>query len=518
MINVWVVPALLLGVGLATRPVAAVLAVLALGACMMGGGSHYQLHWLALLAMWLVLQGGGAWSLDRVLVNRLIRLFPELGGGPGFTVEGLPRVVIVGAGFGGLACAHGLATARAQVTLVDRVNYHLFQPLLYQVATTALAPGDIATPVRSLFRQSFNTRVVLGEVTGVDRERREVIVDGRRLPYNYLILATGASHSYFGHDEWAPYAPGLKRIEDATEVRRRILLAFEQAEVSSDPGERQALLTFLVVGGGPTGVELAGAIAELARFGMDKDFRSFDPADARVLLVQAGPRVLPTFPESLSAAATQSLRGLGVEVLTHSRVERIDGEGAWVSGQRIPARTVLWAAGVVASPAARWLNASHDAAGRIVVEPDLSLPGLPEAFAVGDTALATAWGGQPVPGLAPAAQQGGAYVARVLRARLSGRRAPPPFRYHHLGSLATIGRKAAVADFGRLRLSGGLAWWLWGLVHIAFLAGLRSRLSVLLDWVWSYLTFRSGSRLITGGPATALAGAVATPHGGMSHD
>ncbi|HEU5284132.1 MAG TPA: NAD(P)/FAD-dependent oxidoreductase, partial [Burkholderiales bacterium] len=414
-------------------------------------------------------------------------------------------------GFGGLTCAAGLRSAPVRVTLIDRHNYHLFQPLLYQVATSSLSAGDIAAPVRGLFRDQFNTDVIYGEVTGVDGARREVIVGAKRVAYDYLVLATGASHSYFGKDEWAPFAPGLKRVEDAIQVRARLLGAFERAESSDDPLERRSLLNFLIVGGGPTGVELAGAIAELARFGMEHEFRHFDPAQARVILVQAAPRLLPTFPEALSEQAQRALERLGVEVLVGSRVEKIDAAGVTVNGQRIPARTVLWAAGVVASPAARWLGAQADNAGRIKVGPDLSLPGLPEVFAIGDTALSEAWNGQPVPGLAPAAKQGGLYVARVIRARIAGRPAPAPFRYRHLGSLATIGRKAAVADFGWIRLSGAPAWWLWGLVHLGFLVGLRNRVSVMLDWAWSYLTYRSGTRLITGALPVDRAEAASTP-------
>ena len=447
----------------------------------------------------LALRGPGTFSADALIAAALRRRDPRLQGRAAFSLDGLPRVVIVGAGFGGLACAAALTRARVAVTLIDRHNYHLFQPLLYQVATAGLAPGDVATPVRGLFREHYNVRVLFGEVTGVDAARREVLMSGQRIGYDYLVLATGAAHSYFGRDDWAPYAPGLKRVEDATEVRRRLLTAFEQAEATDDPQERRSLLTFLVVGGGPTGVELAGAIAELSRFGMENEFRRIDPATARVVLVQAAPRILPTFPEDLSERTRLALQQLGVEVLVGSRVESIDSDGVVVSGERIAARTVLWAAGVVASPAAKWLSAAADAAGRVKVGPDLSLPGLPQVFAIGDTALSEAWNGAPVPGLAPAAKQGGEYVARVIRARVAGRAAPPPFRYHHLGSLATIGRKAAVADFGFVRLSGSLAWWLWGAVHLGFLVGLRNRISVMLDWFWAYLTYRSGTRLITGG-------------------
>lgn len=449
--------------------------------------------------------GAGPLSLDALIRRTLGRRFPQLEGKPAFSLDGLPRVVIIGAGFGGLACARALARSRVQVTLIDRHNYHLFQPLLYQVATASLSPGDIATPVRGLLREQFNARVLLGTVTGVDTRSRKVKVGELVVPYDYLVLATGASHSYFGRDEWAPHAPGLKRIEDATDIRRRMLTAFERAEAIEGEAERRALLTFLIVGGGPTGVELAGAIAELARFGMEKDFRRFDPAAARVLLVQAAPRILPTFPERLSASAQRSLEKLGIEVLTGSRVESIDESGVTVNGKRIAARTVLWAAGVVASPAASWLGVEADSAGRIRVGADLSVPGLPGVFAVGDTALCATWNGQPVPGLAPAAKQGGLYVARVIRARIGNANGPTAFRYRHLGSLATIGRKAAVADFGLVRLSGTPAWWLWGLVHVGFLVGVRNRVSVMFDWFWAYLTFRSGTRLITGAPAQSSA-------------
>ena len=366
------------------------------------------------------------------------------------------------------------------------------------MATAGLAPSDIATPIREVFRDQRNAQVLLGDVTGIDAERREVLLGERRLPYDYLVLATGASHSYFGRDDWAPFAPGLKRVEDATAVRGRVLVAFERAEAAEDTAEREALMTFLIVGGGPTGVELAGAIAELARFGMAKDFRRIDPAQARVILVESAPRILPTFTEELSDRAARALQALGVELITGSRVTGIDAEGVVVGGRRIPARTVLWAAGVVASPAAGWLGAEADNAGRVVVGPDLRVLGQETIFAVGDTALANAWKGQPVPGLAPAAKQGGEYVARLIAAQVTGRKPPPAFAYRHQGSLATIGRKAAVADFGWIRLSGALAWWLWGGVHLFFLVGVRNRISVVWDWFWAYLTYRSGTRLITG--------------------
>ena len=497
--------AALLALGCATRP-AALLLMLAISTVrMLGAGVEAYPYWfmaLALMALW----GPGPLSLDALVERALRRRFPQLAGQPAFSLDDVPRVVIVGAGFGGLACAAALTRARVAVTVIDRHNYHLFQPLLYQVATSGLSPGDIATPVRGLFREHFNVRVLFGEVTRVDPVRQEVRMDGQRIAYDYLVLATGAAHSYFGRDDWAPYAPGLKRVEDATDVRRRLLTAFEQAEVTDDPVEQASLLTFLIVGGGPTGVELARAIAELAKFGMEKDFRRFDPAAARVILVQAGPRLLPTFAEALSQRTRQALEKLGVEVLLDSRVESIDDSGVMVNGRTIAARTVLWAAGVVASPAAKWLGADADPAGRVKVGPDLSVPGLPTVFAIGDTALANAWNGAPVPGLAPAAKQGGDYVAQVIRAHVEGRPAPAPFQYQHLGSLATIGRKAAVADFGFVKLHGGLAWWLWGAVHLGFLVGLRNRISVMLDWFWAYLTYRSGTRLITGGAGSQKTG------------
>lgn len=489
----------LLALGLGTRLAALALLIAASAAGMSGVPAPY-LTWLTLLLVPLVIQGGGPIALDRLVPGLLERVVPGLAEPSAADLAALSRVLIIGAGFGGIACARSLRHAPVSVTLIDRHNYHLFQPLLYQVATTGLSPSDIATPIREVFRDQRNARVLLGMVTGVDTQGRTVAVDGRPLPYDYLVIATGASHSYFGRDDWAPDAPGLKRIEDAIEISRRLLLAFERAEATDDAEERAALMTFLVVGGGPTGVELAGAIAELARFGMEQDFRRIDPREARVILVQSGPRILPTFPEALSAHATTALERLGVEVVTGSRVTAIDAGGVGVDGKTIAARTVLWAAGVVASPAAQWLGAPADRAGRIEVSQNLSVPGHSEVFAIGDTALLNAWDGKPVPGLAPAAKQGGEYVARLIAARVRGRTVPGPFVYRHQGSLATIGRKAAVVDFGWLRLSGALAWWLWGLVHVFFLVGVRNRISVMWDWLWAYLTFRSGTRLITGLP------------------
>jgi putative oxidoreductase len=483
--------------GWLTRYTSIVLALLTLGVSMMhtwDGSETYLCAVLLLLAVF----GGGVISLDAALSRLLKDRFPELAGQPAFSLDGLPRVVIVGAGFGGLTCAQALQRTRVSVTLIDRGNYHLFQPLLYQVATAGLSPGDIAASIRSQFRECFNTRVLLGTVIGIDTNAQQVLLTDHQIPYDYLVLATGAAHSYFGKDQWQPYAPGLKRIEDATAIRGRLLRAFERAEATDDAQERRALLTFLIVGAGPTGVELAGAIAELARFGMEKEFRRFDPASARVILVQSGPRVLPAFDERLAAIAQRSLERMGVEVLVGSRVDQIDAAGVSVGGKRIEARTVLWAAGVTASPAGKWLNVATDSAGRVQVAADLSVPGHETIFVIGDTALSMAWHGQAVPGLAPAAKQGGTYVAKLIRARVSGRHPPGEFVYRHAGSLATIGRQSAVADFGRIKLTGTLAWWLWGVVHIGFLVGLRNRAATMINWFWSYLTYGGGIRLITG--------------------
>ncbi|MCB1793476.1 MAG: FAD-dependent oxidoreductase [Candidatus Competibacteraceae bacterium] len=492
----------LLALGLATR-LAAIGAMLALlGSGVMGTDEIQtinRLYPLFLLGL-IALCGPGPIAADTVLQRQLARWFPPLESWSDAALTDVPHVVVVGAGFGGIKVAHGLRLAACRVTVIDKRNYHLFQPLLYQVATASLSPADVATPIRALFRDQHNVRVLLGEVTDVDTTARQVALsDGSHIGYDYLVLATGARHSYFGRDDWEPYAPGLKRIDDATAIRRRLLLAFQQAENCADPEERQRLLTFIIVGGGPTGVELAGAIAELAQHGLTGEFRNIDPAQARVLLVQSAPRLLPSFPESLSEVSAQSLRALGVEVLTKSRVEKVDADGALVSGQRIGSRTVFWAAGVMASPAAQWLKTEADAAGRLKVGPELSVPGLPNVFAVGDTALSEAWDGKPVPGLAPAAKQQGVYVAGAIKARLEGRTGLPPFRYRHLGNLATIGRQAAVVDFGGFKLSGALAWWLWGIAHVFFLVDPRKRLSVAIEWFWAYLTYKRGTRLITGG-------------------
>jgi len=454
-----------------------------------------------LLLLLLAARGGGPFSFDR-LIARWAR-----GATPWDMMEdhSLPHVVVVGGGFGGVAAVRGLRNAACRITLIDQRNYHLFQPLLYQVATAALSPAEIATPIRSLFRGQRNVRVLLGEVTGADPTTRHVLLGARRIPFDYLILATGAQHSYFGQNGWAQYAPGLKTIEDATTICSRLLRAFEEAENAADAAERAAWLTFVVIGGGPTGVELAGALAELARHGLEREYRTIDPATARVILVQAGPRILPTFPAFLSAAAERSLLRLGVEVRLNARVLGVDAGGVDVGEQRIPARTILWAAGVAASPAARWLGRPGDAAGRLAVADDLSVPGSPRLYAIGDTASSRAWRGGPVPGLAPAAKQQGHYVARLIDAAIEGRKLPGPFRYRHFGSLATIGRLAAVAELGRLCIWGAPAWWFWGAAHIMFLVGGRNRMIVLFDWLWAYMTYRRGTRLITGEPRASSA-------------
>lgn len=408
----------------------------------------------------------------------------------------LPHVVIVGAGFGGLFAAQALAGSVARVTLVDRHNYHLFQPLLYQAATAGLAPSDIAWPVRSILRRQANATVLLDEVRSVDAVRRQVLLTRGSLEFDYLVLATGARHSYFGHDDWAGAAPGLKSLDDATAMRRRLLRAFEHAEMLDDDQARERFLRFVIVGGGPTGVELAGAIAELAHHTLAKDFRRIDPRSARIVLIEAGPRILPVFHESLSHYAQCSLERLGVEVRLNSQVTHCDANGVVAGGHRLEAATVIWAAGVAASPAGRWLGAPTDRAGRVLVGPDLSVPGEPAVFVIGDAASVTDGHGVPVPGIAPAAKQQGRYVARVIAARIRGGRSSTPFRYRHAGHLATIGRSSAVIEFRGLRLRGVLAWWLWGLAHIYFLVGVPNPLIVSVRWLWQYLTYGRGARLI----------------------
>jgi NADH:ubiquinone reductase (H+-translocating) len=412
----------------------------------------------------------------------------------------LHHVVILGAGFGGLGVALGLARAPVRITIIDRRNHHLFQPLLYQVGTATLATSEIAWPIRQLMRKRREVTTLLGAVSAIDAERRTVLLeDGGTLGYDTLVVATGARHAYFGHDEWEPHAPGLKTLEDATSIRRRVLLAFEHAERETDPERRRAWLTFVIVGGGATGVELAGAIAELAHHTLPDEFRHIDTRKARVLLIEAGPRILPTFTEDLSAYAHAALEGLGVEIQVGSAVSECSAEGVVYGGRSLAAKVILWGAGVRASPAAAWLGAAADNAGRVKVEPDLSVPGRPDIFVIGDTATIDAWHGKPVPGIAPAAKQQGAHVAAVIRRRLAGDSSSLPFRYKHAGNLATIGKRAAVIDFGWLKLRGYIAWWVWGLAHIYFLIGVRNRLAVALSWLWIYLTGTRGACLITQG-------------------
>jgi NADH dehydrogenase len=405
-------------------------------------------------------------------------------------------VVIVGAGFAGLEASKALAKTAVDVTLVDAYNHHCFQPLLYQVATAALSPADVAWPIRAILRAQQNVRVIMARVTAIEVRARRVDTTEIDLPYDYLLLATGSTHSYFGHDDWAPFAPGLKHIADATEIRRRFLLAFERAEVVEDEAARARLLTFVIVGGGATGVEMAGAIAEVARRTLQHDFRRIDPRKSRIILIEAGPRLLPTFPEALSDYARRSLESMGVEVALNRKVIGCGADGVTLDGGRIEAATVIWAAGVVASPAAMWIGAEHDRAGRIKVNPDLTVPGHPDIFAAGDTASILDRDGKAVPGIAPAAKQMGSYVGRVIAARVQGKSSPPPFAYHHLGELAAIGRKSAVVKLGAFQLTGFLGWLFWSAVHIYFLIGLRNRFVVALNWLWSYLTFQRGARLI----------------------
>jgi NADH dehydrogenase len=411
------------------------------------------------------------------------------------------QVVVVGAGFAGLAVVHGLRNQDVDIILVDRQNHHLFQPLLYQVATAALSPADIAAPIRTIVNRNPRIRVLLDEVTGVAvAERRVALADGTTLGYDLLVLATGARHSYFGNDHWSAHAPGVKTIDDATRVRRSILIAMERDEThrQQDVARRDEPLTFVIIGGGPTGVEMAGAVAELTRRAVAMDFRFLTPDRVKIVLIEAGPRLLPSFPESLSAAAKRSLETLGVTVRLDDMVTDIDGAGVMIADERIETTAVVWAAGVQASPAGEWLGAPTDHAGRVRVEPDLTVPAHPEIFVIGDTAAVTDVQGSLVPGVAPAAKQQGQYVARVLEARLKGREAPPPFHYRNQGLLATIGRQRAVIDFGWVRLRGLLAWLVWSTAHLYFLVGYRNRLVVGANWLWNYFTFERGARLITG--------------------
>jgi NADH dehydrogenase len=428
-----------------------------------------------------------------------------------------PQVVIVGGGFGGLLAARALRHAPVQVTLIDRNNYHLFQPLLYQVATAGLSPADIAAPIRNILNRERNVEVRMAEVTGVDTKGRRVLIGDQSLPYDYLVLATGARYNYFGHPEWEEAAPGLKSIPDATSIREKILLAFEAAEAETDPQKCQALMTFILVGAGPTGVEMAGAISELAHRALARDFHHVDPKSARILLIEAGPRILAAFPEKLAEDARQELVRMGVEVKTGTPVQKVDADGVVVGGQHIASHTVIWTAGVVASPAGKWLGAETDRTGRVKVSADLSVPGHPDIFVIGDTALALQ-DGKPLPGLAPVAMQQGRYVASVLRSRATGAAAPPPFHYHDKGTMATVGRAFAIVDAGRVKFSGFLAWIMWMTVHIFYLIGFRNRLMVMLQWAWAYFTFQRGARLITLRDRSTEFAALPQTEDGPKHD
>ena len=408
-----------------------------------------------------------------------------------------PRVVIIGGGFGGIAAARALRRAQVDITLIDRTNHFIFQPLLYQVATAALAPSDITAPIRWILRSQRNTEVLMAEARDIDTARRVVRVDDdlRELPYDYLIVAPGSRHSYFGHDEWEPYAPGLKAIEDASEIRRRFLLAYEIAEKFEDPKEQDEYLTFVVVGGGPTGVELSGAIPFIAKKALVAEFRRVDTRRTRVILVEAGPRILPSFPEDLAQHAARDLADLGVEVRLNSFVTKVEADGVWVGGEKIHARTAFWAAGNKASPLGKFLGAPLDSAGRVKVNDDLSVPGHPEIFAIGDLATFQQ-DGRMVPWVAPAANQQGAFAAKSI-IRDTRRQPRKKFHYFNKGDLATIGRSRAIADFGRVRFAGRLAWFLWLFVHIMYLVGFRNRIVVFIEWAYAYFTYQAGVRLIT---------------------
>ncbi len=406
-----------------------------------------------------------------------------------------PQVVIIGGGFGGIKAAHTLHNAPVNITLIDRNNHHVFQPLLYQVATAELSPADISGPIRHILRKQRNTHVMMAEVTGIDLESQYVHMPQRSLHYDYLIIATGATHGYFGHDEWERFAPGLKTIADATAVRRNVLLAFEAAEMETDPAKLQALLTFVLVGAGPTGVEMAGAIAELAHKALASDFRRIDPKLARIVLVEAGPRMLPAFPEKLATKAQEALKKLGVEVQTHTAVTGIDDEGVLLGDTPLEAKTVIWTAGVAASSAGKWLSTEVDRAGRVKVQGDLTIPGYANVFVIGDTA-SVFQNGKPLPGVAPVAMQEGVYAASVVAERVVGKKEMKPFHYKSKGNLATVGRAYGIADFGFIRLTGFVGWFFWLAVHIFFLIGFRNRFLVVFQWAWAYLTFQRGARLI----------------------
>jgi NADH dehydrogenase len=430
---------------------------------------------------------------------------------PTITPAQRQSVVVVGGGFAGLNLIQHLRDAPVNIVLVDRCNHHLFQPLLYQVATAALAPTEIAEPTRSILRNARNVTVRLDEAIGVEPARRQILLRaGGSLAYDYLVLATGVEYDYFGHDTWTPFAPSLKTLQDATEIRRRLLLAFEHAESCPDPDLRRRLLTIVLVGGGPTGVELAGSIAELARFALKRDFRNIDPTKARIILLEAGPHLLAGFHEKLIAYAETALERMHVEVRLNTPVEVIDADGVATRGERIDASVVLWCAGVKATPIAAWLGTPTTRTGAIKVAPDLSVPGVPNIFVIGDVAAVDDHGGKPLPLVAPVAKQEGAYVARVIRSRLDGKAPPSAFGYRDPGSLAIIGRSAAAVDFGFVRITGFVGWLVWGFAHIFFLIGFRSRIAVFLEWAWEWLTYARGARLIIG-PAGARRDGEARP-------
>ena len=442
-------------------------------------------------------------NLKRAALAETKRRPGKTGAMPQEPSEALPRVVIIGAGFGGFQTARVLRNVPVQVTVIDRSNHHVFQPLLYQVATAALSPADISVPIRSMLRKQWNVSVILAEVTDVDTQGQRVFMRERSVPYDYLVVATGARQSYFGHDAWEPFAPGLKSLDDATLIRRKILLAFEAAEIETDLEQRQALLTFVLVGGGATGVEMAGAMAELAHHALTSDFRHIDPASSRILLVEAAPRLLMAFPESLARKTERALTRLGVEVRTNTSVEAIDADGVMIAGKRLPTKVVIWTAGVAASSAGQWLGAEVDRAGRVKVMRDLSLRDHPQVFVLGDTA-SVSQDGKPLPGIAPVSLQEGHYVASVLADRVAGKAHPQAFRYRNKGNLATVGRSFGIVEMGSLRLSGLLAWVMWLVVHIVYLIGFRNRLLVLFQWAWAYMTYQRSARLITGEPTAAL--------------
>jgi NADH dehydrogenase len=411
--------------------------------------------------------------------------------------NGQPRIVIVGAGFAGLACAKELGGAPARVTIVDRHNYHLFVPLLYQVATAALSPADIARPIRRILGRYRNIEVVLGDVVAVDTAARQVsTADGRTIDYDRLVIATGSEYSYFAHPEWARFAPGPRTLPDARQIRARLLTAFERAEISSDPAEQDALMTIVIIGGGPTGVEMAGSVAELTRHALARDFRRIDPRRARIILIEAGPRILPAFPVSLSDYALATVTRLGVTVMTGQPVDAVDAHGVTVGDKRIVAGTIVWGAGIKASPAGQLLGVELDRAGRVPVAPDLSVVGVPEVYALGDMALVPAADGTPLPALAQVAKQQGQHVGRALVANLRDGKAMPAFHFHNRGNTAIIGRNAAVFDFGWMQIKGRIAWVLWAIIHVALLVGFDNRLRVTLQWAWRYVTYQVGARLI----------------------